>query len=79
MIRKMELCRYCEKKGDNVTEGDELGFVRNPIVRHSIMVPVGFSGVVLQIANGNYTIDDVIAKIKTDKEEKILLWFKNVQ
>ncbi len=59
------------KEGDNVTEGDELGFVQeNPIVRHSIMVPVGFSGVVLQIANGNYTIDDVIAKIKTDKEEK---------
>ncbi len=59
------------KEGDNVTEGDELGFVQeNPIVRHSIMVPVGFSGVVLQIDNGNYTIDDVIAKIKTDKEEK---------
>lgn len=59
------------KEGDKVTEGDELGFVQeNPIVRHSIMVPVGFSGVVLQIANGNYTIDDVIAKIKTDKEEK---------
>lgn len=59
------------KEGNNVTEGDELGFVQeNPIVRHSIMVPIGFSGVVLQIANGNYTIDDVIAKIKTDKEEK---------
>lgn len=59
------------KEGDKVTEGDELGFVQeNPIVRHSIMVPVGFRGVVSQIANGNYTIDDVIAKIKTDKEEK---------
>ncbi len=58
------------KKGDAVVGGDELGFVQeNPIVRHSIMVPAGISGVVSEIKKGSYTIDDVVAKIKTDKDE----------
>lgn len=41
------------KKGDAVVGGDELGFVQeNPIVRHSIMVPAGISGVVSEIKKG---------------------------
>jgi V/A-type H+-transporting ATPase subunit A len=54
------------KVGDKVTAGDELGFVQEtPIVRHKIMVPYGVEGEVLEIREGEYTIDEIIAKIKT--------------
>ena len=55
------------KVGDVLIPGDELGYVQeNEIIRHSIMVPVGVSGEVTEIKDGEYTLDDIVAKIKTD-------------
>ena len=53
-------------KGDNLKAGDELGFVQeNVLVRHKITVPVGADGVVSKISSGDFTVDDVVAVMKT--------------
>lgn len=62
------------KVGDALIPGDEVGFVQeNNLIRHSIMVPVGVSGKLTEIADGEYTIDEVVAKIKTDDGKEIPL------
>ncbi len=54
------------KKGDNVSEGDFLGFVQEtPIIKHYIMVPFGTSGEIKSIEDGEFTIKDTVACIKT--------------
>ena len=54
-------------KGDNLKAGDELGFVQeNVLVRHKITVPVGADGVVSKISSGDFTVDDVVAVMKTE-------------
>ena len=58
------------KKGDKLVAGDELGFVQeNDIIRHKIMVPFGVEGVITEIFEGEFTLDDYIAKIKNEKGE----------
>ena len=58
------------KKGDAVTAGDYLGSVQETkLVKHYIMVPPGISGVVESIADGEYSITETIAKIKTASGE----------
>ncbi|NLU23917.1 MAG: V-type ATP synthase subunit A [Clostridiales bacterium] len=59
------------KVGDKVVGGDILGSVpETAVVLHKIMVPNGISGTVEWVADkGNYIIDEVVAKIKTDKGE----------
>ena len=59
------------KTGDKVVGGDVLGTVpETEVVLHKIMVPNGVSGTVSwTIGAGSYTVDEVIAKIKTDKGE----------
>ncbi len=58
------------KKGDAVTAGDYLGSVQETtLVTHYIMVPPGVSGTVESIADGEYTIDDIVAKLKTASGE----------
>ncbi len=53
-------------KGDTVVAGDVIGTVQeNAIFEHRIMVPVGIEGVVEKIFEGEYTIEDTIAVIKT--------------
>lgn len=55
------------KVGDTLIPGDEIGYVQeNEIIRHSIMVPAGVSGEVTEVMDGEYTLDDIIAKIKTN-------------
>jgi V/A-type H+-transporting ATPase subunit A len=53
--------------GSRVVPGDVLGLVpETPVVEHRIMVPWGFEGEVVEIANeGDYKVEDIIAKIKT--------------
>lgn len=52
------------KVGDKVVSGDELGYVQeNELIRHKIMVPVGNGGTVKELADGDFTLDDVIGKI----------------
>ena len=56
------------KAGDHVGPGDILGYVQEtPVVKHSIMTPVGVSGIVEKISDVTTTIDQVIATIKTEK------------
>ncbi|RMF06200.1 ATP synthase subunit A [Candidatus Woesearchaeota archaeon] len=57
------------KKGDKVTEGQIIGNVQETsIINHKIMIPPGINGEIVEIAGkGTYTVDDVIAKVKTEK------------
>ena len=59
------------KVGDKVEAGDILGTVpETAVVLHKIMVPNGISGTVeWVIAPGDYIVDEVVARIKTDKGE----------
>ena len=57
--------------GQEVEEGDVLGVVaETPIVEHKIMVPTGVKGKVLSIAEGEYTIEETVAVIQTQKGEQ---------
>lgn len=59
--------------GDEVVEGDIIGTVdETPVVVHKIMVPVGISGKVVEIFSGDYTIDEVVCILETDKGKKEL-------
>ncbi len=52
------------KVGDTLISGDELGYVQeNHLIRHSIMVPPSVSGKVKEISEGEFTLDDIVAKI----------------
>ena len=57
--------------GDKVVAGDVLGTVpETAVVLHKIMVPNGISGTVEWVAEeGGYTIEQPVARIKTDKGE----------
>ena len=53
--------------GDQVIGGDILGTVQETeIVEHRVLVPNGVSGTVSSIAEGDYTVEQVVAKIKTE-------------
>ena len=62
------------KVGDDVSEGDFLGYVQETaLVKHYIMVPHGVSGIVGSITAKQANIDETIASIKTkDGETKEL-------
>lgn len=56
------------KKGDSVVAGDVLGTVQEThAVLHKILVPNKTNGVVETISEGDFTIDETIAVLKTDK------------
>lgn len=56
------------KIGDNVKAGDTLGTVQETkAVVHKILVPNNINGIVEKISEGDYTIDEIISVIKTDK------------
>ena len=58
---------------DTVEPGDIIGIVsETELVKHKIMVPNGVYGVVKLIKRGNYSVDETVAIIKTEKEEKEL-------
>ncbi|MFA4701816.1 ATP synthase subunit A [Pyrococcus kukulkanii] len=59
------------KVGDKVVGGDIIGEVpETSIVVHKIMVPPGIEGEIVEIADeGEYTIEEVIAKVKTPSGE----------
>ena len=55
------------KVGAEVGPGDVLGVVQETTpVEHRIMVPVGIKGELTEIYSGQATVEDVIAKIKTE-------------
>ncbi|MFA4662720.1 ATP synthase subunit A [Pyrococcus kukulkanii] len=59
------------KVGDKVVGGDIIGEVpETSIIVHKIMVPPGIEGEIVEIADeGEYTIEEVIAKVKTPSGE----------
>ena len=55
------------KKGDFVGEGDFLGEVDETIlVKHKIMVPFGIKGTITEIHEGDFTINEVVAKVQLE-------------
>jgi V/A-type H+-transporting ATPase subunit A len=60
------------KIGQKVQSGDILGVVQETvIIEHRIMLPYGISGTVEQIFEGRFTIEEVIAVIKTDDGQSV--------
>ena len=54
-------------KGDKVVAGDIIGTVQeNNIFEHRIMVPFGTEGTVQKILEGEFTIEETVAVIKTE-------------
>ena len=65
------------KKGDFVGEGDFLGEVEETIlVKHKIMVPFGVKGTVLEIKEGEFTVNEVIAKVQLEDGSEKELFLK---
>ena len=58
------------KQGDYVTGGDIIAVTQETsLIEHRIMIPPNIKGKIEWIApNGNYTIVDIIAKVKSDDE-----------
>ena len=54
--------------GDRVVPGDTLGTVaETPVVSHKIMVPDKISGKIVEIKKDFYSVEDVVAKVETEK------------
>jgi len=62
------------KKGAKVVGGDALGLVQEtPLVNHKILVPPEVTGILNDVCSeGNYTITDQIAEVRTSKGAKPL-------
>ena len=60
------------KKGDKIKQGHIVGEVKETsMVNHKILIPPGIDGEITSIVkDGDYTVNDVIAKVKTDDGEK---------
>lgn len=53
-------------KGASVAAGDIIGTVReNEVFEHRIMVPFGTEGIIEDIKEGEFTVEDIIAAVKT--------------
>ena len=62
------------KSGDKVVGGDIIGTVQETtIVLHKIMVPPDIEGEIAEITEGDYTVTDPVAKIKTEDGIKDLI------
>lgn len=56
------------KPGDKVVAGDIIGEVQETtIVIHRIMVPFNLEGEIVEISEGDYTVEEPVAKIKTSE------------
>ena len=66
--------KWCFKplvsKGDEVTAGDIIGTVQeNEVFEHRIMVPFGTEGVVEDIKEGEFTVEETVAYVRTKDGE----------
>lgn len=53
------------KVGDEVKEGDIIGEVNETsLVKHKILVPPGLNGVIIEIREGSFTVEETIAILK---------------
>ena len=54
------------KAGDKVEAGDIIGEVQETtLVLHKIMIPPGLSGEIAEIKEGDFTVEETVAKLKT--------------
>jgi V/A-type H+-transporting ATPase subunit A len=61
------------KVGDAVSQGDIIGVVpETNLIEHKIMVPVGIKGMIKEIRQGDYTVEEPVAWIEHDGEVKEL-------
>lgn len=59
------------KKGDEVAEGDILGFVQETVlIKHFIVVPFGLKGKIIEIKKGSFNVTEVIAILETAQGTK---------
>ena len=59
------------KAGDQVEEGDVIGTVpETGLVEHRIMIPIGIKGKVLEISEGDYTVEEPVAIVECEGERK---------
>jgi len=65
MVKKWQF-NASVKAGDVVTAGDVLGEVQETsVIIHKVMVPPGMSGTIEAVQNGEFTVTDEIATLKT--------------
>ena len=61
-----------KKKGDEVSPGEIIGEVQEtPLIKHKIMVPYNVSGKLVDISEGEYTVNDNVAAIQNGKTTDI--------
>ena len=59
------------RKGEKVKEGDILGEVKETdLVIHKIMVPPGVSGMIKNIFEGDFTVEETIAELSADSRKQ---------
>jgi len=62
------------KPGEKVEPGDIVGVVpETELITHRVLVPPWVKGEVSEIYEGKFTVDDVIARVKTDAGEEVEL------
>ena len=61
-----------KKKGDQVAPGEIIGEVQEtPLIKHKIMIPHNVSGELVDISEGQYTVNDNVAAVKNGKTTDI--------
>lgn len=61
------------KVGDTVVEGDIIGTVQETVVvTQKIMVPYGVKGTVKEIKSGDFTVEETVCVVETEKGEREL-------
>ncbi len=59
-----------KKAGDAVVGGDTVGTVRETaVVNHKIMLPAGLSGRIKEIKEGDFTVEETVYTVETEKGE----------
>lgn len=60
------------EKGIRVNSGDIIGVVEETVVvEHKIMIPYGIKGVVEEIYEGSFTVEETVAKVRKDNDELV--------
>ncbi len=58
------------KKGARIGEGSIIGYVQETgLVKHYILIPEGIEGTIESIKEGNFTVEETVAEVKTGKNE----------
>jgi V/A-type H+-transporting ATPase subunit A len=69
--KEMGIPTGCEK-GTSVQSGDIIGTVQETvIVEHRIMVPYGIEGIIEEIYEGEFTVEDTVAKVRKNNGEVV--------